>query len=299
MPKGRRDVKRLAAAPVPWQTLQDDVVVHIGRNCGAAELLALGASCNAWRAALGAAEEDLWRALALRDFHRLRAILALCAPPASYLQLYREQYAADASSPDDKSAHKTTLSDFIFSIECHGLPFAACPGVVSTGKTMAWTGKLTEVTRTIPATWDDHMVCADGNVPRLPLESDALFPETLDPRFSDTKMTVYATHQLKTVKLCEATVDWDRIEGGVNENEDDPPSTLFFEDSTLPRRYGQHELWADDEIPDAEPMLGLSLCVAGGRRGELGINFIQDELNFGDMNTEQVHGYLEHMVPWP
>mgnify|MGYP004347826325 CR=1 FL=1 len=38
------------------------------------------------------------------------------------------------------------------------------------------------------------------------------------------------------------------------------------------------------------------------RRGDdkqLRLAFVQDSMNWGPMSTEQVHGYLEQMVPWP
>ena len=317
-PKAKRRRSSASVAPkrrlpeareAPWLTLQDDLIVHIGRACGAADLLALTASCKTWRKPLGAAEKDLWKALALQDFRRLRAILALSAPPASYLELYKGQYAVDTSSPS-KSMRKTTLSDFIFSVECCALPmFAAraAPRFKTTKRTFTWTGKLTKVI-TCPYTKNGLMVCDDGKLPRLPLDSDAMFPRSLSgmasESFSNTVLKVYATHQLKTVKLYEGALDRERFKDDLDDSDDENPyekefDKLDVEDGKLPRRFGQHELWDDPQTPDAEPMLGMSLRVAGEKRGEIDICFIQDEINVGNMTTEQVHGYLEHMAPWP
>lgn len=279
--------------------------MSIGRKCGPAELLALGATCITWRAALGAAEEELWKALALRDFHRLRAILALSEPPASYLQLYREQSAVDAS-PLSWSVRKTMLSDFIFTVECSALPFAQ--GRKTIKRTFEWTGKLSRAIR-CPETNESILVGEDGNAPRLPLDSDVIFPRsTSDRAFSKTLLKVYATHQLKTVKLYEQTLDPHALDDTFfalsMDAEGAHKDTLCFKDGELPSRFSLAQLhrglpWWDDGSPRSLPMLALDLCCAGARRGEIAIIFVQEHFSFEYMSTEEIHGYLEHMVPWP
>ena len=93
-------------------------------------------------------------------------------------------------------------------------------------------------------------------------------------------------------------------------DDEDQPDALVFAGGPLPRRFGQTELWDDPTIEAAEPVLRVHVAVTGDgvededgvrldRPGDVGLLFLQDEVNFGNMTTEQLLGYLEEMVPWP
>jgi hypothetical protein len=107
----------------------------------------------------------------------------------------------------------------------------------------------------------------------------------------DATLTVYVTHQLKTVKIYEEGVDMEKTEHW---------GFLIFKYGHLPRRYGQAEL----SPMVGEPGLTVDVQVNTSdvyRPGDVRITFLQEvqEDDLHDMTTEQLLGYLEDMVPWP
>ena len=123
---------------------------------------------------------------------------------------------------------------------------------------------------------------------------------TLQIRYDNTVLTVYVTHQLKTIKLCEEAFDM------YSENE----AGFSFEWHDLPKRYGAAELAGDNMVelvasvicrsdPQDLPSVPWRPDRDGSwRPGDIELAFH----HYGDMvqlNTEQVVGYLEDVAPWP
>ena len=285
----------------PWDTLQDDLVVHVGRCCDAKALVALGASCKNWRAVLAAVEGELWRALLLRDFPRMQSILELThAGPTvpllafMYYRLYREQYAVDMPIVQTR---KTSLSDYIFTVELLLGPRKDVKDVGS--ETMRWTGTFSQVVRDEPADHnsDCHAVCADDSYPHFDASTEELeeIEQLLYEEAISAKLTVYVTHQLKTIKLCEEAFDM------YSENE----AGFSFEWHDLPKRYGAAELAGDNLVELVASVMCRSVPSypwqperdVSWRPGDIELAFHSTDMV--QLNTEQVVGYLEDVVPWP
>ena len=72
--------------------------------------------CHAWSAAV-CADTQLWEAIALKRFPRIRALAAALAGPVSFEALYRDQLTALKPPPTLPDAPSTSLDDYLFTFE--------------------------------------------------------------------------------------------------------------------------------------------------------------------------------------
>lgn len=264
-----------SAACSSWSDLPDDNVVTIARECNAPTLLLCESLCSGWRVALRRAKldlEEVWKALALARFPRLDAVLRLSSgPPPSYRVLFRNQLEAERSHAAQEAEQKTTLDDFIFSVELrHGTEVEG-----------RWTGTINSVDGS------ENAVLADGSKPRLWTEGSE--PRWIDPEGEPVsrhiQLMVFVTHKFHTIKIYQdawCCADFDEEEGAWE-----------FDFVALPQRFGanfKENAYGDEMLCE----LKCNLCITG----EVELRFkVDDEATA--MDTDELRGYLEDMLPWP
>ena len=122
----RRSRRAAPPAPAPppglWAGLPSDILVRVvllGRSAPA--LVHTLMACSAWRAALAADVELLWRTFALADFPRLHDITKLKPPPAmpgAWRDIYRSQSLARTKPLSISPAPPLRrLNDYVLTVE--------------------------------------------------------------------------------------------------------------------------------------------------------------------------------------
>ena len=121
-----------------------DVLSLIALHGGAACLVQMLKTSQAWRAILLADANNLWKMLCLRRFSRLRHILEHASPPTDFRLVYQQQLAAE--HPEAVEVQEPTfpsLTEYIFTVEVH-------TRAVLIG---SWSGALSSASDFLPIQW--------------------------------------------------------------------------------------------------------------------------------------------------
>ena len=275
--------------------LPADLLAHVARmSCSARLLILMQSVSRAWREAVLAVHEELWRLAVLTKFPRVRALLA--ASPqldgVSFRDVYRSQLKAQRLPPQPvdwrRSPPKPTckLNDFVFTLE-----------LKSGDALLSWTGQLSwtasaEMTFCTPSKaplWQAGAPC--------PL-STIVQRWVADPNgATEVHLLVFVTWRMRTVRIMheQKLARHDVIRDLVR-----------FKRAELPiKSNGSSPLHGPDTpLHAARRHAAVGIHVATGRllmtwdieqAPEQG----SDEIEATPMTRTEALVYLERCVPWP
>lgn len=311
-------LKAASVEDVSWNQLPDDCVVHIGRHCCAGAFLALEQSCSGWKLALATAEQEIWRALALRRFPRLPDLLRLSAHPSCFRTVYRNQLAAERPPEQVTHENDAKLADFIFTVELRRVPVPVVVQVPLLSATSAPPVSATAVPapeEEVLARWtgcfaaiddDNDAVLADGSQPKL--WANAATPFKWDPQLvpeeqpmselEPLRFVVYVTHKLRSIQIYHST--FEHVYDDDSYGDDDDAATLTFHFDDLPRRVCIADFFDREGFNPgtAEKLHESQLrCECSVATGRIGLRFKKDE-HATEMVTDELRVYLVPL-PWP
>jgi hypothetical protein len=273
--RARLEAAAAQAAAVP--ELPEELLRAIAHAaCTAAARGTMISVCRAWSAAVGG-DEQLWEAIALRRFPRIKALAAALPGRVSYEALYRDQLSA-LKPRLIPPALTTTLDDYLFTFE-----------IVRGGEVIAsYIG---------PLQWDDYgghvQMWPEGQRPAdIPVISDEEDGDLFDgdhPGIDELGLRIFVTRKA-------------------------PLSTLLLYDQPRPEHYdGDAMAWDWDHAPAPATIdAALPYLQAGNPELELPWQFrpwlssrdgVLDTIFRGaDLDpitdSKELITYLEQVAPW-
>ena len=179
--------------------LPADLLAHVARmSCSARLLILMQSVSRAWREAVLAVHEELWKLAVLTKFPRVKALLAASpqSDEISFRDIYRSQSKAERLPPQPvewrRSPPKPTckLNDFVFTLE-----------LKSGDALLSWTGQLR---------WTSSAETTFRNTSKAPLwQAGAPCPlSTIVQRWvadpngaAEVHLSVFVTSRMRTVRI--------------------------------------------------------------------------------------------------
>ena len=277
--------------------LPADLLAHVARmSCSARLLVLMQSVSRAWREAVLAVHEELWRLAVLTEFPRVKALLAASpqSDGVSFRDVYRSQLKAQRLPPQPvdwrRSPPKPTckLNDFVFTLE-----------LKSGDALLSWTGQLSwtksaETTFCTPSKaplWQAGTSCPLSTiVQRWVTDPNGAAEVHLSVFVTWRMRTVRIMHDQKLARLGGTTSILNLVRNGRAELPiKSDPDTLHGPDTPLHR---------------ARRHAAISIHVATGRLMmtwdiEQAPEQGSDDIEAAPMEKREALVYLERCVPWP
>jgi hypothetical protein len=228
--------------PASYDALPAELVVSVVLHiCTGRGLVAMGRTCQAWRNAITAEHEQLWRAVTLREFPRAAAILRVKPSAKPWDEIYRLQCGL---RPQCKA------EDFVISFELSkwhpdgNIVLAEGAATLLPGEDDD-SGPLSTAAMWAPGAAPTLLSATWGSDPDDPQWTDERIELWNEPR---PKLSIWVTRDMQTMQLYEGDL-------GLGPSSDFSPASYDeFEGQDLPeiRVPGR---WPDGQVPGLQPDL--------------------------------------------